>query len=87
MKTYWLYTDNYPGDYDGPVPDDEWAICEFEYGDQDEDEILTAIVTKVIAIGTNEYVDTGFEMDLYDDALTNNHQIILKFLFERKFYD
>lgn len=87
MKDYWLYTDGYPGDYSGEIPDDEWALCEFRYEDVDDEDTITAIVTKVIAIGSNQYVDTGFEMEVYDDAITDDPHRVLKFLFERKFYE
>lgn len=84
MKKYWLYTDQDPSDYTGKIPDDEWAICEFKYGDTDEGN-LTAIVTKVIAKGTHEYLDAGFEMDLYDNAITDDPRRVLRFLFEKRF--
>jgi hypothetical protein len=84
MKKYWLYTDEYPEDYQGTIPNDEWGICEFKRGDETEGE-MTAIATKVIAKGTHEYLDRGFEMDLWDDAITDDPHRILKFLFERRF--
>ena len=86
MKEYWLYTDEYPGDYNGPVPDDEWALCEFEYEEIDEDEVKTAVVTKVLAIGSNPFVAEGFEMELWDDAITSDVRRVIQFLFDRKFY-
>lgn len=83
---YWLYTDDYPGDYPrGIIPNNEWAICTFEYGDEDED-VETAVVKEVIAIGTNDFVAPGFEMELFDDAITDDPKRVLKFLFDRKFY-
>lgn len=82
---YWLYTDR-EAILNSKIPDDAWAICEFVHPIyKGKDEIDTAIVTKVIAIGTNEYVDIGFEMEIYNNSITEDPKRVLKFLFTREF--
>lgn len=81
MIEYWLYTEEYP---ESEIQDRTWGIATLKTI-HEENGVDNGEVKSVI-YDTTGYLKPGFTSDLYDDAITEDPQRVLRFLFAQEFW-